>query len=54
MASYVAKLAGIAPEDAWDAAKVDECINGCTDVTTTVGSTFRLANDEKVRATVTA
>lgn len=50
MASYVAKLAGIQPEDPWDVAKVDECINGCTDVTTTVGATFRLPDDEKVQA----
>ena len=31
MAVYAAKLAGMHPEDAWDAAKVDECISGCTD-----------------------
>ena len=50
MAVYAAKVAGLHPEDAWDAAKVDECINGCTDVTGTVGATFRLPPEEKVPA----
>ena len=50
MAVYAAKLAGMHPEDAWDAAKVDECINGCTDVTGTVGKTFGMKDDEKVSA----
>lgn len=48
--SYVGKLAGMQPESAWDAAKVDECINGCTDVTTDLGATFRLGIEEKVAA----
>ena len=50
MAVYAAKLAGLHPEDPWEAAKVDECLNGCTDVTGTVGATFRLAEDEKAAA----
>lgn len=50
MAVYAAKIAGLQPEDAWDAAKVDECINGCTDVTSTIGATFRLADEEKATA----
>jgi len=50
MAVYAAKLAGMHPEDAWDAAKVDECINGCTDVTGTVGKTFGMKDDENVSA----
>jgi len=48
MAVYCAKLSGIHPESAWEAAKVDECLNGCTDVTGTIGGTFRLADDQKV------
>jgi len=48
MAVYAAKLAGFHPTDIWEAAKVDECLNGCTDVTTTVGSTFRLSGEEKI------
>jgi glutathione S-transferase len=50
MASYCAKLAGIHPEGAWEQAKVDEAINGCTDVTSTIGATFRLPDAEKVPA----
>lgn len=50
MANYASKIAGFAPSDAWDAAKVDEAVNGCTDVTTDVGSTFRLPAEEKVPA----
>ena len=41
MAAYSGKLAGLVPEDPWKAAKVDEAINGCTDVTQTIGSTMR-------------
>lgn len=48
MASYVGRLTGMVPTDPWLAAKVDEAINGCTDVTTTIGSTFRLPDEEKV------
>lgn len=50
MAVYAAKLAGMHPEDAWDAAKVDECISGCTDITGTVGKTFGMKDDEKATA----
>eukprot|EP00547_Thalassionema_nitzschioides_P001097 CAMPEP_0194211754 /NCGR_PEP_ID=MMETSP0156-20130528/11107_1 /TAXON_ID=33649 /ORGANISM="Thalassionema nitzschioides, Strain L26-B" /LENGTH=222 /DNA_ID=CAMNT_0038939407 /DNA_START=38 /DNA_END=706 /DNA_ORIENTATION=- len=50
MAVYSAKLAGIHPEDPWLAAKVDECINGCTDVTGTVGTTFALSAEEKIES----
>lgn len=50
MASYVGKLAGIHPTDPWLDAKVDECLNGCTDVTSTIGATFRLPAEEKVAA----
>ena len=50
IAVYCAKLAGLQPEDPWDAAKVDECLNGCTDVTGTVGQTFRLPDTEKLEA----
>merc|ERR1719450_1538512 len=48
MASYCGKLAGLYPEDPWAAAKVDEAINGCTDVTATVGRTFGLPAAAKV------
>jgi len=50
MAAYAGKLAGIHPEDPWLAAKVDECINGCTDCTSDIGTTFRLPEDEKAAA----
>ena len=50
MAVFAAKLAGLHPDDAWAAAKVDEAINGCTDVTGTIGATFRLSDDEKMEA----
>lgn len=50
MAVYCAKVAGIHPEDAWQQAKVDEALNGCTDVTGTLGATFRLPDAEKVSA----
>jgi glutathione S-transferase len=52
MAVYAAKLAGIHPtDDAWLSAKVDECISGCTDVTGTVGTTFRIQDaGEKIAA----
>ena len=50
MAVYAGKLAGIHPEDPWEAAKVDECLNGCTDVTGTIGATFRLPDAEKASA----
>lgn len=50
MASYSGKLARIHPEGAWQQAKVDEAINGCTDVTGTIGATFRLPDAEKVAA----
>jgi len=50
MAVYAGKLAGIHPEDPWLAAKVDECLNGCTDVTGTIGATFRLPDAEKEAA----
>ena len=48
MAVFAAKCAGIQPEDAWLAAKVDECISGCTDVTATIGKTFGV--EDKVGA----
>jgi len=50
MASYCSKLAGLHPQNDWDAAKVDEAINGCTDVTMTIGKTFSLPAEEKVKA----
>lgn len=50
MAAYCSKLAGMHPDSDWGAAKVDEAINGCTDVTMTVGKTFSLPADEKVKA----
>uniref|UniRef100_A0A7S4I056 Glutathione transferase n=1 Tax=Odontella aurita TaxID=265563 RepID=A0A7S4I056_9STRA len=50
MAVFAAKLSGIHPEDPWLAAKVDECLNGCTDVTGTIGATFRLPDTEKIPA----
>lgn len=50
MASYVNKLAGLHPSSAWYAAKIDEAINGCTDVTTTIGRTFSMPAEEKVSA----
>eukprot|EP00658_Telonema_sp_P-2_P025744 TRINITY_DN20372_c0_g1_i3.p1 TRINITY_DN20372_c0_g1~~TRINITY_DN20372_c0_g1_i3.p1 ORF type:complete len:241 (-),score=55.66 TRINITY_DN20372_c0_g1_i3:267-989(-) len=42
MAGYAARLAGSMPHDPWDAAKVDEAINGCTDCTTDIAGTFRI------------
>jgi len=50
MATYCSKLAGMHPSDPWEAAKVEEAINGCTDVTMTVGKTFGLPDDEKLSA----
>lgn len=50
IAAYCAKLAGIHPAGAWEQAKVDEVINGCTDVTMTIGKTFGLPADEKASA----
>jgi glutathione S-transferase len=52
MAVYAARMAGIHPtEDPWLAAKVDECLSGCTDVTGTIGTTFRIKDpDEKIAA----
>ena len=51
IAVYAAKLAGIHPtDDDWSSAKIDECINGCTDVTGTIGSTFRMKDEEKIAA----
>ena len=52
MAVYAAKLAGLHPEDAWAAAKVDECLSGCTDVTGTIGKTFQMPDEEKASAHV--
>ena len=48
MAAYSGKLGGLYPEDPWLAAKVDEAINGCTDVTNSVSVTMRLPEEEKV------
>jgi len=51
MATYVGKLTGLYPEDSWLAAKHDEIINGCTDVTNTVAATMRIKDEaEKIRA----
>lgn len=50
MAAYAARLAGLTPTDAWAAARVDEAINGATDVTGTVSATMRLPADEKMAA----
>lgn len=47
--SYCGKLAGLQSEDPWLVARVDEVINGCTDVTGTIGSTFSLPAAEKVK-----
>eukprot|EP00565_Helicotheca_tamesis_P009043 CAMPEP_0185726898 /NCGR_PEP_ID=MMETSP1171-20130828/2735_1 /TAXON_ID=374046 /ORGANISM="Helicotheca tamensis, Strain CCMP826" /LENGTH=232 /DNA_ID=CAMNT_0028395339 /DNA_START=104 /DNA_END=802 /DNA_ORIENTATION=+ len=48
MASYVGKLGGMYPssDDLFAQANCDEIINGCTDVTDTIGSTFRTPKDE--------
>ena len=48
MAAYVGKLGGIHPEDPWGQAKVDEALNGCTDVTLTLRATMSLPEEEKV------
>jgi len=51
MAAFAGRLSGLYPgDDAWLAAKVDEAINGCTDITTTIGGTMRLPADDKVKA----
>lgn len=51
MAVYAAKLAGIHTSDPWASAKIDECLNGCTDVTNTIGTTFRIKDEkEKIQA----
>ena len=50
MAAYCGSLTKLRPEDPWLAAKCDEAINGCTDVTTTIGATFRLPDEEKIAA----
>lgn len=48
IASYCSKISGMQPVDAWDAAKVEEALNGCTDVTATIGATMQLPDEEKV------
>ena len=52
IAVYVSKLANMYPtDDIWLQAKVDECLNGCTDVTTTISKTFSMQDPkEKVSA----
>jgi len=50
MAVYAARVSGIQPADAWAAAKVDEALDGCTDVTVTISATFILPAEEKVAA----
>jgi hypothetical protein len=52
MATFAGKLAGLYPlDDDWLAAKCDEAINGCTDVTNTLGPSMRIQDaDEKVAA----
>lgn len=51
LATFAGKLSNLYPEDPWLAAKVDEAINGCTDVTGTVGATMRIEDeDEKLEA----
>ena len=48
MTAYAGKMAGIHPADPFLAAKVDEAINGCTDVTMIVRATFDLPADDKI------
>ena len=52
MAAYSGTLGSprLYPEDPWLAAKVNEAINGCTDVTNSMSVTMRLPDDEKVAA----
>merc|ERR1712039_462708 len=50
MAAYCSRLTGQHPSDPWLAAKVDEAINGCTDCTIDIGNTFRLPDDQKLKA----
>ncbi|KAJ1451918.1 hypothetical protein M885DRAFT_528321 [Pelagophyceae sp. CCMP2097] len=45
MATYAGKLGGLYPTDPWAAAKCDELINGCTDVTSVVSATMRIKDE---------
>lgn len=49
IAVYTANLAGLQPpkDDLWACAKIDECLNGCTDVTTTVSKTFSISDEQE-------
>ena len=50
IASYCAKLAGLHPNDIWQQAKVDECLDGCTDITEVIVATMKISNmDEKIK-----
>eukprot|EP00980_Cylindrotheca_fusiformis_P031655 scaffold26754_cov113-Cylindrotheca_fusiformis.AAC.2 len=50
-AAYVGKLGNMYPpnEDTFAQAKCDEIINGCTDVTNTIGATFGVENPKETR-----
>ena len=50
IAAYIGKLTKFYPEDPWLAAKVDELLNGCTDITEILVKTMRIKdNDEKLK-----
>ena len=46
IARYCGKLSGLYPEDALAAAKVDQLIDGCTDVTIQISPTMRIKDPE--------
>lgn len=50
IAAYTGKLAKMYPEDPWLSAKVDELLNGCTDITEILVKTMSIQdNEEKIK-----
>ena len=47
---YLGKLAGLYPQDDWQAALVDEVMDAVEDITTRIGSTFALEGEAKKKA----
>jgi glutathione S-transferase len=47
---YVGKLAGLYPDDDWQAARVDEVMDAVEDITVRIGSTFALEGEAKQKA----
>jgi glutathione S-transferase len=47
---YLGKLAGLYPEDDWQAARVDEVMDAVEDLTTRIGATIRMEDEAKQKA----